>query len=228
MKEWFDRDLCPGYDCQRGGTLGKALRMMGAHTKTQIITTFEGANCDQVKKEVNARIQGEMGWLDPFNQGIYQLESATENQFNLEHLDGHYQHLDKVNLKFVQVGDTCEVHGCSERQKPGYKDDHANYCNMHNLYCGSKDGCPTVMADFDYTEQVAAWSMQADPKKCLRSYWNKEGQFDKEQRAVMPQADSAYAVAYDVEDEKYVKQIAKETGKTEEELGFYKKEVSLT
>jgi hypothetical protein len=56
MKEWFDRDLCPGYDCQRGGTLGKALRMMGAHTKTQIITTFEGANCDQVKKEVNARI----------------------------------------------------------------------------------------------------------------------------------------------------------------------------
>jgi hypothetical protein len=44
--------------------------------------------------------------------------------------------------------------GCSESQVTSYLDFSTNYCDLHDLYCGSKDGCKFVTSDLKYEEEI--------------------------------------------------------------------------
>jgi len=58
--------------------------------------------------------------------------------------------------------------GCSESQLTSYADFSTNYCNLHDLYCGSSDGCKFVKSDLKYKEDVKSCS-SADKGQCKPS-----------------------------------------------------------
>mmetsp|Transcript_9940 Transcript_9940/g.29229 ORF Transcript_9940/g.29229 Transcript_9940/m.29229 type:complete len:86 (-) Transcript_9940:37-294(-) len=55
----------------------------------------------------------------------------------------------------AQEDGSCEVSACSESQVFSIADFSTNYCNLHDLYCGTEDGCAMVTTeDLTYTEDV--------------------------------------------------------------------------
>mmetsp|Transcript_9937 Transcript_9937/g.29219 ORF Transcript_9937/g.29219 Transcript_9937/m.29219 type:complete len:85 (-) Transcript_9937:111-365(-) len=53
----------------------------------------------------------------------------------------------------AQEDGSCEVSACSESQVFSIADFSTNYCNLHDLYCGTEDGCAMVTTeDLTYTE----------------------------------------------------------------------------
>jgi hypothetical protein len=63
-------------------------------------------------------------------------------------------------------GGACIVQACSESQVTSVIDYSTNYCNLHNLFCSSHDGCTVVEHDLlDYQEQYKSCS-QRDVSQC--------------------------------------------------------------
>mmetsp|Transcript_92414 Transcript_92414/g.249301 ORF Transcript_92414/g.249301 Transcript_92414/m.249301 type:complete len:386 (-) Transcript_92414:54-1211(-) len=123
------------------------------HARAQVTTTFPGTGCDDVRAEMKARIAGQGGWVDPHNGGTYTLLSESANGFSAERVTANKKYTDNMDFTFQASGaGGCELQGCSESQVTSIADFSTNFCNLHDLYCGSSDGCPVASKDFTYTE----------------------------------------------------------------------------
>jgi hypothetical protein len=113
------------------------------------------------------RINGEAGWVDPHNAGKYSvMEGSVEGkELHTKRVTGNKKFTDLQLFEFTWDGADCVMTGCSESQVTSYSDFSTNYCNLHDLYCGSQDGCEIIFSDFKYTEEVKSCS-SADKGQC--------------------------------------------------------------
>ena len=129
------------------------------HAKCQMNIEFPSIDCKYVKEEMLHRINADNGWIDPHNGGIYKLldmhqdnknGGTTSTVLDASRLTGNKKYTDLIRLTLHTDDETgtCVVNACSESQVTSVVDFSTNYCNIRNLYCGSKDGCPVVEHDF--------------------------------------------------------------------------------
>mmetsp|Transcript_53663 Transcript_53663/g.81442 ORF Transcript_53663/g.81442 Transcript_53663/m.81442 type:complete len:197 (-) Transcript_53663:115-705(-) len=145
------------------------------HAKCQMKITFH-AGCDKVKDEVTRRLAGDYGWKDPHNGGNYKLEQFSDLDRNsiLQglHVSGNGDYTDLFEMVFDNGGETdkgsslCVVDACSESQATSVLDFSTNYCNLRNLYCSEKEGCPIVEHNLSYVENYKS-CRQRDETKCV-------------------------------------------------------------
>jgi len=143
------------------------------HAKTQVTATAK-ASCADVKAEIEARAGAQKGWVDPHHGGIYSVISSTDTEVdtkrstNPKNSPGGITFTDKQTFTLSDKAGTCEISACSESQGSSLKDFSTNYCDLRNLYCGSADGCTSVVNDFSSTqESVTASSGQSDWTQCV-------------------------------------------------------------
>lgn len=122
--------------------------------------TFPGTQCDVVQTEILARIAGQSGWTDPHNGGKYVLTSSDSDDVHGTRAPGSQAKQpvpDKFGMSLSQDGADCTLQACSESQVFSILDFSTNYCNLHDLYCGSADKCPFVKSDLKgYTEDFTS------------------------------------------------------------------------
>mmetsp|Transcript_14167 Transcript_14167/g.20231 ORF Transcript_14167/g.20231 Transcript_14167/m.20231 type:complete len:211 (+) Transcript_14167:95-727(+) len=148
------------------------------YAKCLMKITFPKNSCDEVSTEIHARIQGEKEWIDPHNQGTYELDhkelSSDKNLIYGSRRTGDGKYTDKFGFVLEPyISPTsknhngCEVEACSESQVFSILDFSTNYCNLHSLYCNSEKGCTVVHQDLiNYKEDyVNCW--QNDVEKCF-------------------------------------------------------------
>jgi hypothetical protein len=144
------------------------------HAKTEVVATAM-TDCANVKAEIVARAQAQLGWVDPHNGGTYAVlsiraaEIETSRTANMNH---SFAGLEYVEKQVFTLSDkpyvTCEISACSESQGISIKDFSTNYCDIRNLYCGKADGCTPVLHNFASTQNsVEASSGQADFSSCI-------------------------------------------------------------
>jgi len=115
------------------------------------MTSTAAADCDTVKAEMQARVDGENGWYDQHNRGTYSVENyGGDLAFSRRTGDGKYT--DKMTFVFTDQGGSCKIEGCSESQVFSILDMSTNYCEQKLLYCGSDEGCNVANSDFTHTE----------------------------------------------------------------------------
>mmetsp|Transcript_64279 Transcript_64279/g.199415 ORF Transcript_64279/g.199415 Transcript_64279/m.199415 type:complete len:174 (+) Transcript_64279:63-584(+) len=136
------------------------------HASCEATVSFPVA-CDAVRAEVKSRIAGENGWKDPHNGGKYSVLSDGAGLLEVSRTTANGQYTDKMDLTFTADGSGCKLEACSESQVTSVLDFSTNYCNLHNLWCGAKDGCPVAKQDLaDYKETLGScW--QNDKSKCV-------------------------------------------------------------
>eukprot|EP00440_Ansanella_granifera_P060462 gb/GFBE01065535.1/.p1 GENE.gb/GFBE01065535.1/~~gb/GFBE01065535.1/.p1 ORF type:complete len:177 (+),score=58.32 gb/GFBE01065535.1/:1-531(+) len=141
------------------------------HAKQQVKVEFSENGCKDVRDEMLARIAGKNGWVDPHNRGTYSLDGPqpSDSFLKVKRLTGDKKYTDKMLFKFEGGQGTCQVTACSESQVFSVLDFSTNFCNMHDLYAGSQDGCPVAEKDLKYTETVFGGSSGAgyDKSKCV-------------------------------------------------------------
>eukprot|EP00392_Amoebophrya_sp_AT5.2_P006362 g6374.t1 len=136
--------------------------------------TFEmNADCDLVKDEVLARVEGKNGWEDPHNHGKYSVlhDDPKKKILSLQRdTNSTPKYTDLMLLTFISTAEdtTCSVSACSESQITSYLDFSTNYCNLRNLLCGSKtSGCKTAKhAELEIVKQDLDDCAQSDAMKC--------------------------------------------------------------
>mmetsp|Transcript_64280 Transcript_64280/g.199418 ORF Transcript_64280/g.199418 Transcript_64280/m.199418 type:complete len:174 (+) Transcript_64280:72-593(+) len=136
------------------------------HASCEVTVSFP-MPCSSVRSEVKSRVAGENGWKDPHNGGTYSLLSDTDDLLEVSRTTANGQYTDKMDLTFTADGSGCKLEACSESQVTSVLDFSTNYCNLHNLWCGAKDGCPVAKQDLaDYKETLGScW--QNDKSKCV-------------------------------------------------------------
>jgi len=136
----------------------------------EVYASVYSTDCAVVAAEIQARAQGQSGWVDPHNGGTYGFESSTAELCNLDGYQpctvvrtnrtanptksvGGQKYVDKqvISLKKGMDGG-CVIEGCSESQGLSVVDFSTNYCDLLNLYCGKADGCTPISKDFNATE----------------------------------------------------------------------------
>jgi hypothetical protein len=133
------------------------------HAKCEMTVTFPQIECKKVLDEIDLRLKHENSWVDPHNNGKYEVLSmhskADENGkyvvfAEASRLTGSGGYTDLLNFQLSQLEDeTCVLKTCSESQGESVRDSSTNYCNLHNLYCGDA-GCNPVLYEFtDYEEE---------------------------------------------------------------------------
>ena len=164
-------DNCPG---------SKAL----IHASCKMTVTFTASDCADVAEEVRLRVNGTNGWCDPHNNGTYALVGEpTASDLSLTRRTGNDKYTDKLNILFTPTessGDIdtgCVVSACSESQVTSVIDMSTNYCNLHNLLCGSKAGCVFVKHDLTSSEKLDKCS-QHDVSQCLKTCGPKDSVSD--------------------------------------------------
>jgi len=115
-----------------------------------------------------ARINGENGWKDPHNGGTYTLMSGTADSqvISTKRLTGDGKYTDLQKFTLTASGSGCSVSACSESQVFSILDYSTNFCDLHNLWCGSQDGCPVANTDLKYTETINSCK-SSDKSKCV-------------------------------------------------------------
>ena len=108
-------------------------------------------------------------WTDPHNGGKYAVASSSATALAGTRTTANGQYTDKFAFSFAAVSAGCELEACSESQVTSVADFSTNYCNLHNLYCGSQDGCTPAGSDYAYTETDVDTSIGASSDKdaCL-------------------------------------------------------------
>jgi hypothetical protein len=162
-------DACPG----------SPARVMHASANVHVVFAH---SCDVVASEIFNRVNGASGWVDPHNEGHYTLlsqqpASGTPTKINLSRRTGDDKYTDKMDLQFTPTtgpagaNSGCEIEACSESQVTSYADFSTNYCNLHNLYCGSDDGCPYSRQDLQSHESQIHTGAGAskDKSQCVKS-----------------------------------------------------------
>jgi hypothetical protein len=130
------------------------------HAKCEMGVQFSNS-CDEVRAEIVGRIQSPT-WTDPHNGGTYSLVSSNASYVSGTRLTGDKKYTDKFDFIFSASGTSCKVEACSESQVFSMIDYSTNYCNLHDLYCSSTDGCPTVGKELSYTETYSSCSQHDD------------------------------------------------------------------
>jgi len=138
------------------------------HAKCKMSVTFPTNSCADVAEEIKARVAGKDGWCDPHNKGVYTLDSSSATTLALHRKTGNGKYTDKQVLTLSGSGQSCEVVACSESQVTSVKDFSTNYCNLHDLYCGSDAGCRVVTHDLKFKEDYTSCS-QNDASQCLKT-----------------------------------------------------------
>merc|ERR1719231_593385 len=124
---------CPG----SGAAIHAGLRM----------TSTAAADCNTVKAEMQARVNGENGWYDQHNRGTYSVGSFG-GDFSASRVTGDKKYTDKMTFTLTDQGGSCQINACSESQTTSVADFGTNYCNLKLLYCGSDEGCKVANSDF--------------------------------------------------------------------------------
>ena len=118
---------------------------------------------------MTARIAGRDGWVDPHNAGTYSvMEGSVEGkELHSKRVTGNKKYTDLQLFQFSESAGPkeCVMTACSESQVTSYLDFSTNYCNLHDLYCGSADGCKFVTSDLKYTEETKSCRYH-DKGKC--------------------------------------------------------------
>jgi len=139
------------------------------HAMCNMTVDIHGGSCAQVKAEVLARVAGDGGWYDPHNRGVYTLLSDTDEFTEIKRLTGDKKYTDKMDFEFTNSKNaSCLVIACSESQVTSMLDFSTNYCNLHDLYCGTAVGCKVVKGDFTFSEQQTKCT-QSVAKDCLKA-----------------------------------------------------------
>jgi hypothetical protein len=116
---------------------------------------------------MQSRVSGAGSWSDPHNGGTYTLSSATPSSIAGRRLTGDGRYTDEFDLSFDSTdAGGCAVAACSESQVTSVIDFSTNYCNLRNLYCSSKEGCPGVGPDLSYDESYVSCG-QRDATRCV-------------------------------------------------------------
>lgn len=134
------------------------------HAKCEMSVVFS-RSCSIVSQEMQDRAAGKNGWVDPHNAGSYVIDEVTDTTLSGHRVTGDLKYTDKFDFHFTpMVPDTsgCIAIACSESQSMSIKDYSTNYCNLHNLYCGSDVGCKFVNEDLYYDETYHACSQHDD------------------------------------------------------------------
>jgi hypothetical protein len=155
-----------GYSCPGSGSLIHA---------SMKVTAKASASCSDVQAEIEARAQGQGGWVDPHNGGVYSLLGSSNGVINTQRTTnpatsvGGTVYTDKQTFSLSDVDGGCQIEACSESQGTSVGDFSTNYCDMRNLYCGSSDGCKTVSKDFTHEEASHSGSIGAghDAGACI-------------------------------------------------------------
>jgi len=135
---------------------------------------IQGSRCSTVLAEIKARVAGTNGWIDPHNGGTYQITSESDSRVELTRTTGDKKYTDKMILTLEDDGSGCSLSGCSESQVTSVADFSTNFCNMHDLYCGTVDGCPVALTDLQYTETSShSLGASTDKKACIVSSLSK-------------------------------------------------------
>lgn len=135
---------------------------------------FPQIDCKQVLEEITLRLKHENGWVDPHNNGKYELLSSTgATDENGQHVvlvkasrqTGSGMYTDLVNIQLKEDEDrTCVLETCSESQVTSILDFSTNYCNLHNLYCGEAS-CNAIKHEFvGYKEEYESCSQNSVAK----------------------------------------------------------------
>jgi hypothetical protein len=141
---------------------GSASKM---HAKCDMKVTFSNS-CDDVMAEMTGRVNS--NWVDPHNGGTYTISNTTDTFLSGQRVTGDQKYTDLFDFSFAASGDGCVVEACSESQVMSIKDFSTNYCNLHDLYCNSADGCPTAGKDLSYSESYGSCS-EHDSSVCVAS-----------------------------------------------------------
>lgn len=137
-----------------------------------VITADFDADCDAVQNEVMARLHGDDGWKDP-RGGKYTIEkmpASNNGILQVKRVTGNHLFTDRVDIQFIQTSNgNCEIKGCSESQGVSAADGGTNFCNIHDLYCSTSDGCYNAGKDLSYDETNVKVSPGAgkNKKKCF-------------------------------------------------------------
>lgn len=143
---------------------GSASKM---HAKCQMKVTFTN-KCEDVIAEMTARVSSST-WVDPHNGGTYFISNTTETFLAGQRITGDEKYTDLFDFSFTSDGiDGCLVEACSESQVMSIKDFSTNFCNLHDLYCNSADGCPTVAKELSYSESFDSCN-EHDNNVCVAS-----------------------------------------------------------
>eukprot|EP00954_Amorphochlora_amoebiformis_P006295 493098-Amorphochlora_amoeboformis.AAC.1 len=128
------------------------------HASCSLTATFSSSSCEEVAGEIIDRINGVNGWKDPHNGGTYTLlsGSTTSNVLDTQRVTGDGKYTDLHRFTLSSEGAGCKVEACSESQVFSILDFSTNYCNLHDLYCGSQDGCPIAKEDLTYSESLGS------------------------------------------------------------------------
>jgi len=166
VKKQLTSEVEDSYQCPGSGSL--------VHASMEVTVTA-AASCSDVQAEIEARAQGENGWVDPHNNGVYSLLGSdngviqTQRTTNPATSVGGQVYTDKQTFALSDVDGGCQVMGCSESQGTSVGDFSTNYCDLRNLFCGSADGCKTVSKDFSHSETSHHGSIGAghDAGNCI-------------------------------------------------------------
>eukprot|EP00438_Fugacium_kawagutii_P001909 Skav218216 [mRNA] locus=scaffold1375:83241:84182:- [translate_table: standard] len=141
------------------------------HASCQVKVTAS-APCAQVMAEMKARVEGQSTglWHDPHNNGTYSEDGGDQKSLDFQRVTGNKKYTDKLRFDFQDLGNQCEISGCSASQVFSVADFSTNYCNLRMLYCNSQDGCHPVKFDFDVKETEVDPSAGAgkNPLDCLK------------------------------------------------------------
>eukprot|EP00490_Sorites_sp_Unknown_P000693 CAMPEP_0114663960 /NCGR_PEP_ID=MMETSP0191-20121206/27950_1 /TAXON_ID=126664 /ORGANISM="Sorites sp." /LENGTH=307 /DNA_ID=CAMNT_0001904865 /DNA_START=58 /DNA_END=981 /DNA_ORIENTATION=+ len=137
----------------------------GIYYSTNVVAAAN-TSCQNVMEEIKARVKGD--WRDP-GKGYYSLLNESSLELDMEHVKGNFT--DQMTFTFQEVAGqaACAVHGCSASpwvknfSEPVHVTD---YCNIFNLFCGSKSGCKPVKHDFT-SKEIAADVYGRDDKTCI-------------------------------------------------------------
>jgi hypothetical protein len=110
-------------------------------------------SCSVVQAEVEARLVGTNGWVDPkTNPGSYVLTSNSTSGVAFSRTTGDGQYTDLVTADFQGDATGCAATFCSQSQVFSIGDFDTNYCNSRNLYCNSGTGCAPVFSELTFSE----------------------------------------------------------------------------
>ena len=126
---------------------------VAVHAKCDMSVKFT-QSCDSVASEISARVNSD--WTDPHNGGTYSLSSSNSSYIAGQRVTGDGKYTDKFDFMLSENGKGCLVEACSESQVMSIADFSTNYCNLHDLYCSSADGCTSVGAELTYEESYTA------------------------------------------------------------------------
>merc|ERR1719499_144874 len=127
------------------------------HTMAQMEVDFKNT-CAEVAGEIQARANGENGWVDPHNDGHYRLLSANSNLIETSRQTHRYKYTDDQAFAMTPNGSGCTVKMCSVSQGTSADSGGTDMCDMYDLFRNSSEkntengvSCKPVKTDLQYT-----------------------------------------------------------------------------